>query len=291
EVGLPPGVLNIVHGLGTKVGRPLVQSPQVAAVSFTGSTATGAEIASLAAPKFKKLSLEMGGKNPNIIFADADFEAALAGTLRSSFSNQGQICLCGSRVYVERSLYSKFRAALLEKVAQLQVGDPLVEGVDQGAVVSQGHFQKVMSYIEMARQEGGTVIAGGIRVELQGRCENGWFIAPTIIEGLNSSSRVNQEEIFGPVITLAPFDSEDEVLEWANSTRYGLAASLWTSNLTRAHRFSSRLRAGIVWINTWMLRDLRTPFGGVKDSGVGREGGVEVLRFFTEPKNVCIKLD
>jgi aminomuconate-semialdehyde/2-hydroxymuconate-6-semialdehyde dehydrogenase len=291
EVGLPPGVLNIVHGLGAKVGRSLIQSSQVAAVSFTGSTKTGAEIASLAAPQFKKLSLEMGGKNPNIIFADANFEAALTGTVKSSFSNQGQICLCGSRVYVERALYPKFKAALLEKVAQLRVGDPLVQGVDQGAVVSEDHFQKVMSYIEMARQEGGTVIAGGNRVHLQGRCENGWFIAPTVIEGLDVNSRVNQEEIFGPVITLAPFDNEGEVLEWANSTRYGLAASLWTNNLTRAHQFASRLRAGIVWVNTWMLRDLRTPFGGVKDSGVGREGGVEVLRFFTEPKNICIKLN
>jgi aminomuconate-semialdehyde/2-hydroxymuconate-6-semialdehyde dehydrogenase len=291
DVGLPPGVLNIVHGLGTKVGRPLVQASQVAAVSFTGSTKTGAEIASLTAPLFKKVSLEMGGKNPNIIFSDADFDAAIDGTLKSSFSNQGQICLCGSRVYVERSLYPKFRAALLEKVAQLRVGDPLESSVDQGAVVSEAHFQKVMSYIEIAKQEGGTVIAGGMKVKLQGRCENGWFIAPTIIEGLGPQSRVNQEEVFGPVITLAPFDREEEVLEWANSTRYGLAASLWTNNLTRAHRFAAQLRAGIVWVNTWMLRDLRTPFGGVKDSGVGREGGVEVLRFFTEPKNVCIQLN
>jgi len=288
EVGLPPGVLNIVHGLGAKVGRPLVKSPQVTAVSFTGSTKTGAEIASLAAPLFKKLSLEMGGKNPNIVFADADFDAALAGTLKSSFSNQGQICLCGSRVYVERALYPKFRAALLEKVAQLQVGDPMILGIDQGAVVSEAHFEKILSYIQLARQEGGTIIAGGDRVQLQGRCENGWFIAPTIIEGLDAHCRTNQEEIFGPVITLAPFDSEEEVLEWANGTRYGLAASLWTNHLTRAHQFAARLRAGIVWVNTWMLRDLRTPFGGVKDSGVGREGGVEILRFFTEPKNVCI---
>lgn len=290
DVGLPAGVLNIVHGLGTKVGRPLVQSAQIAAVSFTGSTKTGAEIATLTAPYFKKVSLEMGGKNPNIVFADADFEAALEGTLRSSFSNQGQICLCGSRVYVERSLYPKFRAALLEKVAGLRLGDPLNDGVDQGAVVSEAHFQKILSYIALAQEEGGTVIAGGKSVKLQGRCEKGWFIAPTILEGLDSQCRVNQEEVFGPVITLAPFDSDEEVLEWANGTRYGLAASLWTNNLTRAHRFASRLRAGIVWVNTWMLRDLRTPFGGVKESGLGREGGVEVQRFFTEPKNVCIKL-
>jgi aminomuconate-semialdehyde/2-hydroxymuconate-6-semialdehyde dehydrogenase len=291
EAGLPPGVLNIVHGLGPAVGGSLSKHPDIVAISFTGSTKTGAEIARVAAPLFKKLSLEMGGKNPNIIFADANFENALATTVRSSFSNQGQICLCGSRIFVERPIYEKFKTALVERTRSLKVGDPLEAKTDQGAVTSSVHFEKVMSYIELAQAEGGKILTGGHRVPLTGRCQNGWFIAPTLIEGLSFDCRTNQEEIFGPVATIAPFDTEEEVLKWANSTPYGLSATVWTQNLDRSHRFSSLLHAGIVWVNCWMLRDLRTPFGGVKNSGVGREGGVDALKFFTEPKNVCIKLD
>ena len=290
EAGLPPGVLNIVHGLGPKVGVALSRHPEIAAISFTGSTKTGAEIAKTAAPVFKKLSLEMGGKNPNVVFADCDFEEALATTVRSSFSNQGQICLCGSRVFVEKPIYEKFKSALVEKTRALRVGDPLESTSQQGALVSQSHMEKVLSYIELAKQEGGKILIGGQRVKLEGRCSKGWFVEPTIIEGLDAYCRTNQEEIFGPIITLIPFSKEEDVLEWANSTRYGLAASLWTSDLKRAHRFSARLKLGIVWVNCWMLRDLRTPFGGMKDSGVGREGGLEALRFFTESKNICIKI-
>lgn len=290
EAGLPPGVLNIVHGFGAKVGAAITEHPDVPAISFTGGTSTGATIARTAAPMFKKLSLELGGKNPNIIFADCDYARALSTTVQSSFSNQGQICLCGSRILIERSIYEKFRDDFVKRVSQLVVGDPLEEKTRQGAVVSQQHFEKVLSYIELAKQEGGTVLCGGYPVNPGGDCENGWFIQPTVIEGLGPDCRTNMEEIFGPVVTLQPFDTEEEALALANCTKYGLSSTVWTENLTRAHRVASHLHAGIVWINCWLLRDLRTPFGGVKQSGVGREGGFEALRFFTEPKNVCIKL-
>ncbi len=290
EAGLPPGVLNLVHGLGPKVGAAMSRHPDISAISFTGSTRTGAEIARVAAPAFKKLSLEMGGKNPNVVFADCDFDEAVATTLRSSFANQGQICLCGPRIFVQRPLYARFTEALVERTRALKVGDPLEAGTDQGALVSQPHFDKVMGYLALAKQEGGRFLTGGQRAQVGGRCRNGWFIEPTLVEGLDSACRTNQEEIFGPVASLIPFDTEEEVLAWANSTRYGLAASVWTRDLSRAHRFASKLHNGIVWVNCWMLRDLRTPFGGMKESGVGREGGHEVLRFFTEPKNVCVKL-
>jgi aminomuconate-semialdehyde/2-hydroxymuconate-6-semialdehyde dehydrogenase len=240
---------------------------------------------------FKKLSLELGGKNPNIIFADCDFEKMLAETVRSSFLNQGEICLCGSRIFIERPLYEKFKTAFVKKVkAELIVGDPLDALTKTGAIVSKMHFEKVLSYIELAKQEGGKVLCGGNAVKPEGRCNNGWFIEPTVIEGLLYNCRTNQEEIFGPVVTLTPFDTEEEVLLMANSTEYGLASTIWTENLTRAHRMAAQIKAGIVWINCWLLRDLRTPFGGIKSSGVGREGGWEALRFFTEAKNVCIKL-
>jgi aminomuconate-semialdehyde/2-hydroxymuconate-6-semialdehyde dehydrogenase len=290
EAGLPAGVLNIVHGLGPKVGSAIVAHKDIPAISFTGGTKTGQEIARVAAPMFKKLSLELGGKNPNIIFADCDFEQMLKTTVQSSFSNQGQICLCGSRIFIERPLYEKFKTAFAEKAKALKVGDPLDESSRVGAVVSKPHMEKILSYIELAKEEGGTVLAGGNQVKLDGRCAYGYFIEPTIIEGLSHTCRTNQEEIFGPVVTLMPFDTEEEVLEMANSTQYGLAATIWTGNLNRAHHVAHKLHSGSIWINCWLLRDLRTPFGGMKGSGVGREGGFEALRFFTEVKNVCIKL-
>jgi aminomuconate-semialdehyde/2-hydroxymuconate-6-semialdehyde dehydrogenase len=287
EVGLPAGVLNIVHGLGENVGPPLTSHPKVKAISFTGSTRVGGEIAKVAAPMFKKVSLEMGGKNPNIIFADCDYDKMLNTTVRSSFANQGQICLCGSRIYVERSVYDKFKADFVAKAKALKVGDPLLPDTNTGAIVSKLHYDKILSYIEIAKEEGGQILCGGKAIHPEG-LEDGLYIGPTIIEGLSNDCRTNQEEIFGPVVTIMPFDTEEEALSLANGTDYGLSATLWTNNLTRAHRFAKELEAGIVWVNTWLMRDLRTPFGGMKSSGVGREGGFDALKFFTEQKNVCI---
>ena len=289
EIGLPPGVLNIIHGTGGSAGDAIVKHPSIKAISFTGGTQTGAYISRTAGPMFKKLSLELGGKNPNIIFADCDFEEMLNTTVRSSFANQGQICLCGSRIFIERSIYDKFKKAFVEKVSRIQNAPPSDPSAKQGAVVSKGHMEKVLSYIELAKEEGGIVLAGGERVILPAPNDKGYFIKPTIIEGLKYDCRTNQEEIFGPVVTIMPFDSEEEVLLMANSTQYGLAATVWTSNLKRAHRVADQVHAGIVWVNSWLVRDLRTPFGGVKASGVGREGGWEALKFFTEPKNIFIK--
>jgi len=290
EAGLPSGVLNVVHGYGAKVGAAISSHPDIPVITFTGGTATGRDIAQHSAPFFKKLSLEMGGKNPTMIFADANYDDMLSTTLRSSFSNQGEICLCGSRIFVERSLYTKFRTDFVHGAQQLSIGDPMSSGTDLGAINSKSHMEKIISYIALARQEGGKVLCGGNRRVIAGRCQDGWFIEPTVIEGLSYNCRTNQEEIFGPVVSIMPFDTEDEVLHYANSTQYGLAAVLWTRDLSRAHRLAARIDAGIVWINCWMLRDLRTPFGGMKNSGLGREGGWEALRFFTEPRNVCIKL-
>ena len=290
EAGLPAGVLNIVHGLGGKVGNAIVSHKNIPLISFTGGTVTGKHIASVAAPMFKKLSLELGGKTPNIIFADCDYEKMLQTTLQSSFSNQGQICLCGSRILIERSLYNRFKEDFVKRTKELRVGVPTDEHTRVGAVVSESHMNKILSYVKLAQEEGGTVLCGGERVHLHGEEAGGYYIAPTIIEGLSHDCRTNQEEIFGPVVTIAPFDTEEEALMKANSTMYGLASVLWTENLTRAHRMAEKIHAGIVWINCWLLRDLRTPFGGVKASGVGREGGFEALDFFTEPKNVCVKL-
>lgn len=289
EAGLPKGVLNIVHGLGHKVGDAMTKHPKIKAISFTGGTNTGATIARIAAPMFKKLSLELGGKNPNIIFADCDFDKALSTTIRSSFANQGQICLCGSRIFIERPIYEKFKAAFVAKVEKSKVSYPSDPEAKLGAVVSQPHMEKVLSYIELAKEEGGTVLTGGHQVKLEGEYSEGYYIRPTIIEGLAYDCRTNQEEIFGPVVTITPFDTEEEVLMMANSTEYGLASTVWTENLRKAHRVANKIDAGIVWVNSWLVRDLRTPFGGVKNSGVGREGGFEALRFFTEPKNVFIQ--
>ncbi|TDY14075.1 aldehyde dehydrogenase [Meridianimaribacter flavus] len=288
EAGLPKGVLNIVHGLGTTTGQAIIEHPNIKAISFTGGTATGAHIAKVAAPMFKKLSLELGGKNPNIIFADCDYDDMLNTTVRSSFANQGQICLCGSRIFVEETIYEKFKADFVEKVKSLKVGHPSEKDTNIGALVSKPHLEKVKSYVEIAKEEGATILCGGSEVTVEG-FENGYYLQPTVIEVKTDDCRVNQEEIFGPIVTIMSFKTEDNVLEMANKVKYGLSATLWTNNLKRTMRMSNQLQAGIVWVNTWMMRDLRTPFGGVKASGVGREGGFEALRFFTEAKNVCIK--
>ncbi len=290
EAGMPPGVLNIVHGLGQNVGDAITRHPDITAISFTGGTKTGETIAGIAAPMFKKLSLELGGKNPNIIFADCNFDEALSTTMRSSFANQGQICLCGSRIFVERPIYEKFRDAFVAKVDKTVVSYPTDPKAKLGAVVSKVHMEKVLSYIDLAKEEGGTVLTGGEQVHLEGEYAEGFYLRPTVIEGLSYDCRTNQEEIFGPVVTITPFDTEEEVLMMANSTKYGLSSTVWTENLTRAHRVADEIHAGIVWINSWLVRDLRTPFGGVKASGVGREGGFEALHFFTEPKNIFVKL-
>ena len=287
EAGFPAGVINILHGTGPEVGAPLVNHPHVKAISFTGGTKTGEAIARVAAPQFKKLSLELGGKNATLVFADCDFERTVNETVRAAFSNQGQICLCGSRILIESSMYDKFKQAFVERVRTIQVGDPLSANSRMGAIVSKPHMEKVLSYIELAKEEGGQVLCGGNRLYPESN-PDGYFIEPTVIDQLGPNCRVNQEEIFGPVVTLMPFDSDEEAVSFANGTSYGLAFSVWTSNVSRAHRLAEQLHTGIVWVNCWMLRDLRTPFGGVKNSGVGREGGWEALRFFTEAKNVCI---
>ena len=286
EAGLPKGVLNIVHGYGSIVGQAIVEHPLITSISFTGGTVTGKKIAATAAPMFKKLSLELGGKNPNIIFADCDFEQTLTTTMLSSFANQGEICLCGSRILVERSIYQKFVDELVRRTKALVVGDPSDERTNLGALVSEAHMNKVLSYIELAKNEGGKILTGGNRIHLNG----GYYIEPTIVADLPQTCRTNQEEIFGPFVTVSPFDTEEEAIEMANSNAYGLSATIWTENLKRAHSVSARVKSGIIWVNCWLFRDLRTPFGGMKQSGVGREGGWDALKFFTDTKNVCIKL-
>ena len=288
DAGLPKGVLNIVHGLGTSTGQAIIEHKKIKAISFTGGTTTGAHIARVAAPMFKKLSLELGGKNPNIIFADCDYDKMLETTVRSSFANQGQICLCGSRIFVEEKIYEKFKKDFVQKVSELKVGNPSEESTNIGALVSKEHLEKVKSYIDIAENEGGKILFGGDRVAVKGS-ENGYYLQPTIIEVASNQCRLNQEEIFGPVVTIMPFKTDEEALQLANDVKYGLSATLWTNNLNRTLQFSKQLHVGIVWVNTWLMRDLRTPFGGQKESGIGREGGFEALRFFTEPKNICIK--
>ena len=290
EAGLPKGVLNIVHGLGGKAGQAIIEHPGIPAISFTGGTVTGKKIAATAAPMFKKLSLELGGKNPNIIFADCDFGQTVSTTILSSFSNQGEICLCGSRIFVEKPLYEKFVSEFVKRVKELTVGDPLEDKTKIGPLNSEAHMNKVLGYIELAKQEGGKILTGGSQIKLSGRCADGYFVEPTVITGLPHDCRTNQEEIFGPVVTIMPFETEEEVLRYANSTTYGLSATIWTENLKRAHRTAAQVKSGIIWVNCWLFRDLRTPFGGMKQSGVGREGGWEAMKFFTEAKNVCVKL-
>ncbi|MEP0263884.1 aldehyde dehydrogenase [Dokdonia sp.] len=288
EAGLPPGVLNIIHGLGTTTGQAILEHKDIKAISFTGGTKTGEHIARTCAPKFKKLSLELGGKNPNLIFADCDYDLMLNTTVRSSFANQGQICLCGSRIFVERTIYDTFKRDFVARVKDLIVAHPASAKANLGALVSKSHLEKVQSYIAQAPDEGGTILCGGNQVTIEGS-EDGYYLEPTVIEVQSNSCKLNQEEIFGPVVTIMPFDTEEDALSFANDVTYGLSATLWTKDLNRTMRLSNTLQAGIVWVNTWMMRDLRTPFGGVKASGVGREGGFEALRFFTEPKNICIK--
>ena len=289
EAGLPNGVLNIVHGTGPNVGAPMTAHPKIGTISFTGGTVTGRKVAEACAPLFKKVSLELGGKNPNIIFADADLNAAIAGSVRSSFANQGQVCLCGSRVFVERPVYDEFVDRFVKKTAQLRMGDPLDEKTDQGAIVSKTQLDKVKFYVDLAQKEGGKVALGGKAPEvLNERCEQGYFFPPTVITGLPVKCRTNREEIFGPVVTITPFENEEEVIGYANDCDYGLSSSVWTQNLSRAHRVAEKINAGTVWVNCWLVRDLRVPFGGMKQSGVGREGGNEALHFYTEPKNICI---
>lgn len=289
EAGLPPGVLNIVHGLGANIGSAMVAHPKIKAISFTGGTNTGQNIARIAAPMFKKLSLELGGKNPTLVFPDCDIQQTANEVFKSSFSNQGQICLCGSRIFIHSSIYQPFKEALVARVQSAKTSYPSDPNAQLGAVVSKPHMEKILDYIDLAKSEGGVLLAGGNRVILEPPYENGYYVQPTVFENLSNQCRINQEEVFGPVVTLMPFETEEEAIHLANDTKYGLAASVWTKDLNTAHRVADRLEMGIVWVNAWLVRDLRTPFGGVKASGVGREGGWEALRFFTEPKNILIK--
>lgn len=290
QAGLPNGVLNIVHGTGPQCGEAIVQHKFIKAISFTGSTKAGERIASIAAPMFKKLSLELGGKNPAIIFADCNWDKMMQETIRSSFTNQGQICLCTSRILIEESVYEKFKAEFVEKTKALTVGNPLLADSRQGAIVSEVHFNKIMSCIAKAKQEGGVILCGGNAIQVAGECSKGYFIQPTVIEGLGPSTITNQEEIFGPVVTLQSFKTTDEAIQLANATSYGLQSTIWTQDISKAHQLSNNLESGIVWVNCWLQRDLRTPFGGVKNSGVGREGGWDALKFFSEVKNVCVEI-
>ncbi|ADU93876.1 2-hydroxymuconic semialdehyde dehydrogenase [Geobacillus sp. Y412MC52] len=288
EAGVPDGVVNVVHGFGPdSAGAALTEHPDVDAITFTGETTTGKVIMAAAAKSLKKLSYELGGKNPNIIFADADLDEAIETTLKSSFMNQGEVCLCGSRIYVERPVYEQFLQKFVAKTKELVVGDPFDPKTNVGALISEEHYERVMSYIELAKEEGGRILTGGKRPD---GLDRGYYLEPTIIVGVNRNCRIVREEVFGPVVTVMPFDEEEEVIAQANDTHYGLSATIWTNDLRRAHRVAARIEAGIVWVNTWFLRDLRTPFGGMKQSGIGREGGMHSFEFYTELTNICIKL-
>ncbi|RAK15054.1 aminomuconate-semialdehyde/2-hydroxymuconate-6-semialdehyde dehydrogenase [Anoxybacillus vitaminiphilus] len=288
EAGVPDGVVNVVHGFGPdSAGSALTEHPDVDAITFTGETTTGKVIMAAAAKSLKKLSYELGGKNPNIIFADANLDEAIETTLKSSFMNQGEVCLCGSRIYVERPIYEQFLQKFVAKTKELVVGDPFDPKTNVGALISEEHYERVMSYIESAKEEGGQILTGGKRPD---GLNQGYYLEPTIIVGVNRNCRIVREEVFGPVVTVMPFDEEEEVIAQANDTHYGLSATVWTNDLRRAHRVAARIEAGIVWVNTWFLRDLRTPFGGMKQSGIGREGGMHSFEFYSELTNICIKL-
>jgi len=292
EIGFPKGVFNIVHGLGPNAGQPILEHPEIKAISFTGGTQTGRIVAKTAAPLFKKLSLELGGKNATIILDDADLHAAAKGAAKAGFTNSGQVCLCGSRILVDASVATEFTELLLNEVRSMKQGDPQNEDTEIGSVISIQHLEKVESYVELAKQEGGTILTGGKRPSLSSNQNlNGAFLEPTVIGGLGIDSRTATEEIFGPVVTLHTFENQDQAIEMANSTEYGLAGSVWTRNLERGREFSQQIETGIMWVNTWLHRDLRTPFGGVKNSGVGREGGQWSLSFFSEMTNICVKQD
>ena len=286
EAGFPPGVFHVIHGHGAKIGAAITEHPDISAISFTGGTETGITIYTGAAKHLKKVSLELGGKNPVIVFDDADFDAAVDGATMAAFANQGQVCLCGSRLFVQDTIFEKFRDAFVKKAKAIKIGDPLKDDTQHGANVSEAHMQKILSYIDLAQEEGGKILCGGKRHHLEGRCENGYFIEPTIIENLPHSCRTNQEEIFGPVVSIIPFSNEDEVLEMANSTQYGLAASIWSTDEEKLSRMAEKIESGIVWKNCWNLRDLDAPFGGVKKSGIGREGKWRAMEFFTQEKTV-----
>jgi aminomuconate-semialdehyde/2-hydroxymuconate-6-semialdehyde dehydrogenase len=289
--GIPKGVYNVVHGFGPgSAGEFLTRHNGVKAITFTGETTTGAAIMKAAADGVRPVSLEMGGKNPAIVFADCDFEAAIEGTMRSCFANCGQVCLGTERVYVERPIFEKFVAALKERAEKLKLGPPEDAATTMGPLISLEHRDKVLSYYGKAVIEGATVVTGGSVPKMPAALAGGAWVEPTIWTGLPDTAATVTEEIFGPCTHIAPFDDEDEVIKRANALDYGLAASVWTTNLARAHRVAGRIEAGIVWVNSWFLRDLRTPFGGMKQSGIGREGGVHSLEFYTELKNVCIKL-
>jgi len=287
KINLPKGVLNIIHGKGDVVGSAIIKHSDVKAISFTGGTETGKKIVNEAANSFKKLSLEMGGKNAAIIFDDCNYSEMLDTIVKSSFSNQGQICLCTSRLLIESTIYDKFKSELIDRVSRIKIGDPKDDNTEFGAISSKGHFDKILKYIEIAKNEGGKILSGGNSIKIKGRCENGYYINPTIIDSLDNTSIINQDEIFGPVVTLQSFDSEEDAINIANDSVYGLSATIWTENNDKADRISSKIEAGVIWINCWLLRDLRTPFGGMKESGMGREGGDYALDFFTETKNIC----
>ncbi len=291
KVGLPKGVLSILHGTGENIGDKIVRHPDIKAISFTGGTKTGKIINSSASPLLKKVSLELGGKNPTIIFEDCNYKQMLKTTVRSSFGNQGQICLCGERIFIQSSIYDKFKKDFIVETEKLKIADPRNQKTEQGAIVSEQHYNKILAYLDSAKQNGAIFLTGGKAKKIKGECSNGWYIEPTIIENLSRNSKCYSEEAFGPVTSIYKFETKKEAIDLANETNYGLAASIWTSNLRSAHQVAKSINFGIVWVNSWNLRDLRTPFGGMKDSGLGREGGNESLSFFSEPKNVCINYE
>lgn len=292
EIGFPSGVFNLVHGLGLDTGQPILEHPEIKAISFTGGTATGKIVAATASPMFKKISLELGGKNATIICADADIDMAVSGAVKAAFTNSGQVCLCGSRILVDEKIYEKFLERFSKKVSKIKIGRPEDPNTEYGSVISNQHLEKILSYIQLAKQEGGTIVAGGNRItEIDGQTTNGCFLEPTIITGLSINSRCATEEIFGPVVTIHSFIDESEAITMANNTDYGLSGSVWTADENRGKEIASKIDSGVIWVNTWLHRDLRTPFGGVKNSGVGREGGIWSINFFSELSNVCVKHD